>query len=125
MSKARISLGKKGEDLAEKHLLQHGFSIVTRNYRQKTGEIDIIARDTDCLVFVEVKTRTSLQFGQPFEAVTSRKQMQLSRVALDYLTRNNLLDHASRFDVISILISKDGKTDINHLRNCFEFCGTY
>ncbi len=122
MSKARITLGRKGENLAADYLKQHGFSIVMRNYRQKTGEIDIIARDGDCLVFVEVKTRNSVQYGMPYEAVTPRKQMQISRTALDYLTRNKLADQAARFDIISILIKKDGKADIEHLPDCFEFC---
>jgi len=105
--------------------MQLGFSILARNYRQKTGEIDIIARDGDCLVFVEVKTRKSLRFGQPFEAVTTKKQAQLSRVALDYLSRNKLLDQPARFDVISILLADDGKADIEHLPNCFELASGF
>lgn len=120
MSDARISLGKKGEDLAADYLQNHGLHIVTRNYRQKTGEIDIIARDGEYLVFVEVKTRKSLNFGQPFEAVTAKKQAQISRVALDYITRNKLHDHPVRFDVVSILMTSDEKIDITHLTNCFE-----
>lgn len=120
MSDERINLGKEGEDLAALHLKNLGFSILARNYRQKTGEIDIIAKDGDWLVFVEVKTRKSLRFGQPFEAVTTKKQAQLSRVALDYLSRNNLLDQPARFDVISILLPDNGKAEIEHLPNCFE-----
>lgn len=120
MSDTRISLGKKGEDLAAGYLQHIGLRIITRNYRQKSGEIDIIARDKEYLVFVEVKTRKSLKFGQPFEAVTAKKQAQISRVAMDYITRNKLHDHPVRFDVVSILMSKDGKTDITHLANCFE-----
>ncbi len=122
MSKARITLGKKGEDLAADYLKQQGLSIVEQNYRQKTGEIDIIARDGNCLVFVEVKTRNSVQYGMPYEAVTARKQMQISKTALDYLTRNKLADQAARFDVISIIMKKDGKAEIEHLPNCFDFC---
>ncbi len=120
MSEARITLGKHGEDLAADHLLGKGYDIIVRNYRQKTGEIDIIAHDGDCLVFVEVKTRKSTLFGQPFEAVTKKKQAQLGRVALDYMNRNKLLEKLARFDVISILINKDGKAAIEHLCNCFE-----
>ncbi len=122
LSKARITLGKEGEDLAAKYLQQQGLSIVMRNYRQKTGEIDIIARDGDCLVFVEVKTRTSVLYGMPYEAVTPRKQAQISKTALDYLTRNKLTDQAARFDIISILMNKNGKAEIEHLPNCFDFC---
>lgn len=120
MSETRIKLGKQGEDLAVDHLLGRGFEIIVRNYRQKTGEIDIIARDREWLVFVEVKTRKSTCFGQPFEAVTKKKQSQICRVALDYMSRNKLLDQPARFDVISILINKNGKAVIEHLANCFE-----
>lgn len=120
MSKDRISLGKQGEDLAATYLKSHGVDIIKRNYRQKSGEIDIIARDQECLVFVEVKTRKSLRYGQPFEAVTPKKQAQISRIALDYMTRNKLSDQAVRFDVVSIVMCKDGKPQIEHLANCFE-----
>jgi putative endonuclease len=120
LSEARIALGKQGEDLAARHLLEKGFTIIVRNYRQKTGEIDIIARDRECLVFIEVKTRKSSRFGQPFEAVTKKKQAQISRVALHYMNCNKLLDQSARFDVISILIDKNGKAAIEHLCNCFE-----
>jgi len=120
LSEARIALGKQGEDMAADHLLEKGFTIIVRNYRQKTGEIDIIARDNECLVFIEVKTRKSSRFGQPFEAVTTKKQAQISRVALHYMSCHKLLDQPARFDVISILIDKNGKPAIEHLYNCFE-----
>ncbi len=119
MSKARINLGKKGEDLAAAFLQKKGFQIVIRNYRKKIGEVDIIAKDKQTLVFIEVKTRSSLLFGKPFEAVTTNKQAQLNRIALEYMTRNKLLEQAARFDVISILIPKNGKAEIEHLQNCF------
>jgi len=120
LSDTRITLGKLGEDIATAHLKKNGLQIITRNYRQKSGEIDIIARDGEWLVFIEVKTRKSLRYGQPFEAVTPKKQTQIGRVALDYMTRNKLLDQAVRFDVISIIVNRDGKADIEHLPNCFE-----
>jgi putative endonuclease len=120
LSKERISLGKQGEDLAVAYLKRHGVDIIKRNYRQKSGEIDIIARDQECLVFVEVKTRKNLRFGQPFEAVTPRKQAQISWVALDYITRNKLSNQPVRFDVISIVMTQDGRHEIEHLTNCFE-----
>ncbi|MBL4903212.1 MAG: YraN family protein [Desulfocapsa sp.] len=120
MSKSRIKLGAQGEDLAVDYLKKKGLTIRVRNYRKKTGEIDIIAQDGQCLVFIEVKTRKSLRFGQPYESVTLTKQAQISRVALDYITRNKLHDQPIRFDVISILLQSGGDTDINHLPNCFE-----
>ncbi len=119
MSKSRIDLGKRGEELATVFLEQKGFQIITRNYRQKTGEVDIIAKDNNTLIFIEVKTRSSLLFGQPFEAVTEKKQSQLNRIALDYMTRNKIKNQAARFDVISILIEKNKKPKIEHLKNCF------
>lgn len=125
MSKTRINLGKKGEEMAAFYLQKKGFQILARNYRQKTGEVDIIAMEKQTLVFVEVKTRTNTRFGQPFEAVTLKKQAQLSRIALDYMSRNKLLDQAARFDVISILIPKDRTAEIEHLRNCFEPASHY
>ena len=120
MSKARNNLGKQGEDIAADFLKTRGMNILVRNYRQKTGEIDIIARDAEWLVFVEVKTRKTIRFGQPYEAVTARKQTQISRVALDYITRNKLHDESIRFDVISILLPATGKSEITHLPFCFE-----
>lgn len=125
MSKERITLGKQGEDLAAAYLKMHSHKIIQRNYRQKSGEIDIISRDQDTLVFVEVKTRKNLRFGHPFEAVTLKKQAQISRVALDYLTRNRLTEQAVRFDVISVIITEDGKPEIEHLANCFETTGNF
>ncbi|RUM40486.1 MAG: YraN family protein [Desulfocapsa sp.] len=119
MSKARINFGKHGEDMAVGFLEEKGFQIIQRNYRQKCGEVDIIAKDKGTLVFIEVKTRSSLRFGQPFEAVTTVKQVQLNRIALDYMTRNKITNQAARFDVISILLEKNREAKIEHLPDCF------
>jgi len=120
LSKERISLGKHGEELASEFLKNAGLSIIVRNYRNKTGEIDIIARDQETLVFVEVKTRKSLTYGQPYEAVSRKKQKQICRLALYYMTRNKLHDQAVRFDVISIVMTSNENPKIEHLINCFE-----
>ena len=120
MSKERISLGKHGEELASEFLESAGLRIIVRNYRNKTGEIDIIARDQETLVFVEVKTRKSLTYGQPYEAVSRKKQKQICRLALYYMTRNKLHDQAVRFDVISIVMTSNENPKIEHLINCFE-----
>ena len=120
MSDRRVALGRHGEALAANYLTRKGVQIIARNYRQKTGEIDIIARDGDYLVFIEVKTRKSSHFGHPFEAVTRKKQAQISRVALGYMGRNKLLDQPARFDVISIVMKDNGQAAIEHLTNCFE-----
>ncbi|MCL4491044.1 MAG: YraN family protein [Nitrospirae bacterium] len=110
-------LGSKGEDIAADYLKEKGFKVLQRNYRTPIGEADIIVRDRDTLVFVEVKARTTDTYGQPFEAVDHRKQEKLRRIALYYVTRNKL-EMPVRFDVISI-ISRSGKDEINHIVEAF------
>ena len=119
MSKQRINLGKQGEDIAARYLLKKGLALITRNFRDKFGEIDIIAKDRETLVFVEVKTRRSDHFGLPEEAVTPAKQQQIIRVASSYLVQHRLLDVPVRFDVMAITI-KQGNPQINHLVSAFE-----
>jgi len=119
----RISLGARGEDLAVAHLRRHGWNVLQRNYRLRSGEIDIIARDGETLVFVEVKTRRSLRFGAPAAAVTPRKQARLGRLAQEYLARNKLGETASRFDVISVLLPTRGPAQIELITNAFEVAG--
>lgn len=120
MSKNKKQLGEFGEELATGYLQQHGYEIIDRNYRLKTGEIDIIASHQNDLVFIEVKTRTSLQFGTPASAVTMQKQRQISKVAEEYLLRNKLLDKAARFDVVTVLVHPDGNSNIEIIANAFE-----
>ena len=105
MDRSRLNIAKIGESLAAKHLKARGCKILAQNYRAKRGEIDLIVRDGEFIVFVEVKTRRSLQFGLPQEAVTIQKQRQISKVALAYLQAQNLLDTPCRFDVIAIHLS--------------------
>jgi putative endonuclease len=113
-------LGQIGEELAAAFLKQAGYTILVRNYRQKCGEIDIIAEEKGTLVFIEVKTRNSMTFGPPFAAVTERKQRQIGRVAQDYLARHKLFDRPARFDVISILMERDRPPAIELLSNAFD-----
>ena len=119
MSEERISLGKRGEGIAVDYLTHKGYQIIVRNYRRKTGEIDIIANDGDCIVFVEVKTRKTSRFGHPAEAVTKRKQNQISLTALNYLTHQNLMDAPVRFDVIAVTIARTAP-EITHIIGAFE-----
>lgn len=105
MDRSRLNIAKIGESLAAEHLKACGCKILAQNYRAKRGEIDLIVRDGEFIVFVEVKTRRSLQFGLPQEAVTIQKQRQISKVALAYLQAQNLLDAPCRFDVIAIHLS--------------------
>lgn len=105
MDHSRLNIAKIGESLAAEHLKARGCKILAKNYRVRRGEIDIIVQDGECIVFVEVKTRRSLRFGLPQEAVTIQKQRQISKVALAYLQAQNLLDTPCRFDVIAIHLS--------------------
>lgn len=115
-----MALGKAGEDLAEKYLCSKNYQILKRNFRSKLGEIDIIARDGKTLVFCEVKTRLSTRYGQPFEAVTPRKQATIRAVAEIYLAlqKNTSRFNTIRFDVVSIL-STNGGIKIRHLEDAF------
>ena len=98
----RQQFGKSGEDRAVEELERRGYAILARRYRTKHGEIDIVARDGDTTVFVEVKARTTAEFGTAAEAVTRRKQLQLASMARDYLARANLTTVPCRFDVVAI-----------------------
>jgi putative endonuclease len=112
-------LGKKGEELALRFLKKNGYRIFARNYVCKMGEVDIIAKEKDTLVFVEVKTRTSTAFGPPQLAVNPAKQMQLSKVALYFLKEKCLEDVKARFDVVAILIGPKGP-EIELIRDAFD-----
>jgi putative endonuclease len=114
-------LGDEGERLAARYLRQLGYKILARRYRTPMGEIDLIARDGACTVFVEVKTRRSEVAGQPHEAVDRCKQAQLTRLALAFLKRYRLLEKPARFDVVSITWEGVGaEPRIVHYRNAFE-----
>jgi putative endonuclease len=98
----RQRLGKLGEDLACAELARRGYSILARRYRTRFGEIDIIARDNDVTVFIEVKARQGDEFGDGAEAVTGWKQRRITQMAVDYLSRHHLHDRPCRFDVIVV-----------------------
>jgi putative endonuclease len=119
VSVERQAFGKTGEDLAVAELDRLGYAVLARRYRSKHGEIDIVARDGETTVFVEVKARATAEFGTAAEAVTRRKQLQLASMARDYLARNQLTDAPCRFDVVAI----DGVGDsvaITVYRNAFD-----
>lgn len=122
MDRSRVNVAKIGESLAVKHLKARGCEILARNYRAIRGEIDIIVRDGEFTVFVEVKTRRSLKFGLPQAAVTWQKQRQISKVALAYLQTHNLLDAPCRFDVIAIQLSPQLELlNLEQIESAFEF----
>ena len=95
-------LGKRGEQLAERFLRRKGYRILARNYRCPCGEIDLVARDGDTLVFVEIKGRSGGRFGSPLEAVTVRKQERMAVVARHFLSSCRIYQSPARFDVIGI-----------------------
>lgn len=118
------SLGVRGERAAERYLLRQGLVIVGRSYSDAIGEIDLIAVDDQTIVFVEVKTRSSDVAGLPAEAVDEYKQERITRMAVSYLKRHDLLDCKVRFDVIAINWPADSaKPAIAHFENAFEAAG--
>jgi putative endonuclease len=119
VTKERISLGRFGEDLARERLKDLGYRILNTNYRCALGEVDLVARDGDVLAFVEIKTRKNEPLGQAKEAVTRRKQAQLSKVALAYMKSNNLWGSRARFDVVAIGLV-NGKEEIEVIKDAFE-----
>ncbi len=112
-------LGKKGEEIALRFLKKKGYRLIEKNYVCKMGEMDIIAKEKDTLVFIEVKTRTSTEFGPPQLAVNSRKQRQLSKVALNYLNEKRLKDVKARFDVVSVRYSQN-EPELDLIKDAFE-----
>ncbi|SHJ05325.1 YraN family protein [Lutispora thermophila] len=118
-------LGEKGEKAAAEYLENKGYRIIERNYKCKLGEIDIIAADNDTIAFIEVKTRSSDNFGQPGEAVNYYKQRKIVQTALSYICDKNLFDWMSRFDVVEVITDNERIIDINLIKNAFEYSGKY
>lgn len=112
-----IDFGKQGEEIAVKYLTDKGYEILERNWRNRHKEVDIIAKDGRELVFVEVKTRKSNNYGEPDLAVNKQKQRLLISAANAYIFRNNM-DLDARFDIISIILS-DGEPKIDHIEDAF------
>ncbi len=118
---SRQTTAGRGEEGAVAYLRDRGYRIITRNWRCRLGEIDIVARDGETLVFVEVKSRRSSAFGTPQAAVDGRKQRKLSLVALQYLQNGRVKPGPARFDVVAVTV-KDGGDEIELIRNAFDFC---
>lgn len=109
--------GKKGELIAKEYLISKGYLIKTVNYRNRFGEIDIIATINDILVFVEVKTRTSITYGYAYEAVNKKKQNKIIYCSQIYLLDNRMKDIQARYDIIEVYLTENLR--INHIENCF------
>jgi putative endonuclease len=119
MSRARVILGKTGEDLACRELERRGYVVVARRYRRRGGELDIVARDGPTIVFVEVKARVGHAFGDGAEAVTPMKQRRITRLAIDYLMRHHLTQCPCRFDVVSVHV-ESGVPVIDVFQSAFD-----
>jgi putative endonuclease len=113
-------LGATGEEIAVDYLIAQGYVVFDRNWRSKTGEIDIVASEKsnsrDELIFVEVKTRSSRDYGDPMEAISATKYLRMYRLAIEWLSENSANREPWRLDVISIIISKADQIEINHLK---------
>ncbi|MBR3249937.1 MAG: YraN family protein [Clostridia bacterium] len=111
----RHIIGKYGEDVAVRFLEQKGYKIIERNFSCRQGELDIIARNNEYIVFIEVKTRSNFLYGTPIEAVGKNKQKHIFRVAKYYLHIHRLENHFVRFDVIEVFIDR-GIAKVNHIK---------
>ncbi|MCX8030290.1 MAG: YraN family protein [Thermodesulfovibrionales bacterium] len=111
-------IGNRGENIAANYLREKGYLLLHRNYLTPYGEVDIIAKENNTLVFVEVKTRKRMTFGNPYESVTLKKQAKLKNIALFYLKNIQEL-YQVRFDVISIKF-ENGQTKIEHIKDAFD-----
>lgn len=116
------TIGQEGEDIAAEYLTQNGFEIIERNYRYGHGEIDIVVKDPSVnqLVFVEVKTRKNLEYGEPEYAITKTKIKQIKKIAEAYFYEKKLNDVECRFDVIAIIWNRETKPKITHFKRAFE-----
>jgi len=117
--------GKLGERAARQHLQKLGLKFLTANFRSDRGEVDLVFRDADCLVFVEVKTRSSEDWTRPAAAVNARKRRLLSQTALDYLQQLNNPEVVIRFDIVEVLLADDAVREIRHLPNTFPMSRPY
>ena len=120
MIKSNIQKGKQGEDRACEYLKECGYTILERNWHySKNAEIDIIAKEKDTLVFIEVKTRTNLNFGHPFEAINNLKIQKIHKAILGYLSQTDLKCKSYRFDGIAIIGLNNPR--IEHIKNLGQY----
>jgi len=117
-----MALGERGEKFAARYLRRHGYKILVRRFKSRAGEIDIVCRHKEWLVFVEVKTRKSDQYGAPSEAVTREKQKHMSKVALEYLRLLGNPQIHWRFDIVEVIMQDGARKpeDIRLIQNAFD-----
>ncbi|HEX3799639.1 MAG TPA: YraN family protein [Verrucomicrobiae bacterium] len=121
----RARHGEIGERTAKKHLRKLGLKFLAANFKSDRGEIDLIFRDADCLVFVEVKARSSETFGRASTAVNARKRRLLSQAALDYLRLLNNPAVKIRFDIVEVVLENSAVKEVRHLPNTFPMSKPY
>ncbi len=119
MTRERLELGERGEALALKKIKSLGYKKIVTNYRCPLGEVDLVAKDGDTLVFIEIKTRRGRPLGFAKEAVNARKQKQISKVALAYMKANNCCDVSARFDVVAVSLGS-GPPQLEVIQNAFD-----
>ena len=117
--------GELGERAAKKYLRHAGLKFLTANFRSDRGEIDLVFRDADCLIFVEVKTRSSEEWTRPASAVDARKRRLLSQTALDYLRLLKNPEAKLRFDIVEVLLADGQVREVRHLPNTFAMTKPY
>ncbi|HUR45496.1 MAG TPA: YraN family protein, partial [Candidatus Saccharimonadales bacterium] len=115
-----LQRGVDGEAAARRHLRRLGLKFLTANFRSRRGEIDLVFRDGDCLVFIEVKTRSSEDWTRPAKAVDLRKKRLLSLCALDYLALLKRPEIRIRFDIVEVLLQDGNVREVRHLPNSFN-----
>ncbi|MDI9447006.1 MAG: YraN family protein [Pelotomaculaceae bacterium] len=120
MTIQRKKLGRQGEDAAACYLEKNGYTLLRRNYTCRLGEIDIVAMDRDVLVFVEVRSRSSENYGLAQESVTVRKKLKLRQLAWQYLKAAGETDRSCRFDVVAVLFNREGRVKrLEHIEDAF------
>src|SRR6266436_2271709 len=121
-----LQRGVRGEKLACRFLRRNGYKILYRNFKGRSGsEIDVVCRDRDTLVFVEVKTRASEDFGRPIAAVDRQKQKRISRGGLNWLRMLDNPDILFRFDVVEVIIAEDARPRLELIKNAFPLSKPY
>ena len=121
MNSFNKDIGNYGEELALKYLQKNDYEIISRNFRNRYGEIDLICKSNDLLVFIEVKSRFSYQYGNPLEAVTYFKQKQILKLCKFYIMKNKLYNFNCRFDVIEVYFNNNHNLySINHIIDAFR-----
>ena len=121
MKKYNKDIGDYGENLALDYLKKNDYDVICKNFRTRNGEIDIVCKFKDIIVFIEVKSRYSYNFGFPSEAVTYLKQKQIINISKYFLLKNKLFNYNCRFDVIEVYFNKNNNLyNINHIKDAFR-----